>query len=92
MDVRGKLLDLINATHGMNHGVIVDYLIANGVTITPAIPGPSEADHNIMELCFHNGERHMKEKVITMLQDVLDQANGFCMIDVSGVIKAVEDL
>lgn len=63
-----------------------------GVTITPAVPGPSEDDHNIMELCFRNGERHMKEKVITMLQDVLDQANGFCMIDVSGVIKAVEEI
>ena len=30
---------------------------------TPAVPGPSESDPNIMELCFHNGERHMKEKV-----------------------------
>ena len=44
-------------------GDFADYLIANGVTITPAVPGPSEDDHNIMELCFHNGERHMKEKV-----------------------------
>lgn len=34
-----------------------------GVTITAAVPGPSEDDHNIMELCFRNGERHMKEKV-----------------------------
>lgn len=42
---------------------VIEYLIANGVTITPAVPGPSEDDHNIMELCFHNGERHMKEKV-----------------------------
>jgi hypothetical protein len=58
----------------------------------PAVPGPEIADPNIMELCFHNGERHMKEKVITMLQDVLDQADGFCMIDVAGVIKAVEDI
>ena len=33
-----------------------------GVTITPAVPGPEIADPNIMELCFHNGERHMKEK------------------------------
>lgn len=62
------------------------------VTITPAVPGPEIADPNIMELCFHNGERHMKEKVIAVLQDVLDQANGFCMIDGYGVIKAVEDL
>ena len=63
MDVREKLLTLINYTHGMNHSKIVDFLIANGVTITPAVPGPSEDDHNIMELCFRNGERHMKEKV-----------------------------
>ena len=44
-------------------GYIADHLLANGVTITPAVPGPSEDDHNIMEMCFHNGERYMKEKV-----------------------------
>lgn len=71
---------------------VIKYLIDNGVTITPAVPGPEIADPNIMELCFRNGERHMKEKVIAMLQDVLDQANGFCMIDIYGVIKAAEDL
>lgn len=42
---------------------MADHLLANGVTITPAVPGPSEDDPNIMEMCFHNGERHMKEKV-----------------------------
>ena len=42
---------------------VIEYLIANGITITPAVPGHSEDDHNIMELCFRNGERHMKEKV-----------------------------
>ena len=42
---------------------LADHLISNGVTITPAVPGPEMADANIMELCFHNGERHMKEKV-----------------------------
>lgn len=72
MDVREKLVDLINATHGMNHGVIVDYLIANGVTITPAVPGPEIADPNIMELCFHNGERHMKEKVCRELTRIAE--------------------
>lgn len=53
------------AVHGLDYvfNCAADYLIANGVTITPAVPGPSEDDHNIMELCFHNGERHMKEKV-----------------------------
>ena len=72
MDVREKLVDLINATHGMNHGVIVDYLIANGVTITPAVPGPEIADPNIMELCFHNGERYMKEKVCRELTRIAE--------------------
>jgi hypothetical protein len=56
----------------MNHGVIVDHLIANGVTITPAVPGPSEADPNIMELCFHNGEIHMKEKVCRELTRIAE--------------------
>ena len=72
MTDREKLVDLINATHGMNHGVIVDYLIANGVTITPAVPGPEIADPNIMELCFHNGENHMKEKVCRELTRIAE--------------------
>ena len=97
MDVREKLIQILSVPiyphlDADPAEVVADYLLDNGVTITPAVPGPSTADPNIMELCFHNGEQHMKEKVITMLQDVLDQADGFCMIDVSGVIKAVEDL
>lgn len=27
----------------------------------------SDTDTNIMELCFHNGEQHMKEKVLKLL-------------------------
>lgn len=42
---------------------VIEYLIANGVTITPAVPGPEIANPNMMELCFHNGERHMEEKI-----------------------------
>ena len=38
----------------------------------PVVPGPSDADPNIMELCFHNGERHMKEKIILLL-DAFDK-------------------
>mgnify|MGYP007133149958 CR=1 FL=1 len=49
-----------------------DCLIANGVTITPAVPGPEIADPNIMELCFHNGERHMKEKVCRELTRIAE--------------------
>ena len=40
------------------------------VTFTPAIPGPSDADPNIMELCFHNGERHEKEKICRELSRI----------------------
>lgn len=36
---------------------------------TPAVPGPSESDPNIMELCFHNGERHMKEKIVNLIKE-----------------------
>ena len=38
-------------------------LVAKLADRIPAVPGPEIADPNIMELCFHNGERYMKEKV-----------------------------
>lgn len=74
---REKLIDLLCKAHSKAIDEILsddisyaqqleieaDHLLANGVTFTQAVPGPSEADPNIMELCFHNGERHMKEKV-----------------------------
>ena len=66
-----------------------DHLIANGVTITPAVPGPSESDPNIMELCFHNGEQHMKEKMISQLSSV---AGSMPCITLSQAIKMVEEL
>lgn len=70
MDVREKLSKLLeecpylDVLGGLSYwDETAEYLISNGVTITPAVPGPSEADPNIMELCFKNGERHMKEKI-----------------------------
>jgi hypothetical protein len=86
MTDKEKLIELIGGTrYGIENrstvGVnfqrgfiekIANYLLANGVTFTPAIPGPSDADPNIMELCFHNGERHMKEKSILLL-DAFDK-------------------
>ena len=38
----------------------------------PAVPGPEIADPNIMELCFHNGENHMKEKVCRELTRIAE--------------------
>ena len=29
----------------------------------------TDTDANIMELCFHNGERHMKEKIVRVMLD-----------------------
>ena len=39
----------------------------------PAVPGPEIADPNIMELCFHNGERHMKEKICMELTKIAEK-------------------
>ena len=44
---------------------------------------------NIMELCFHNGEQHMKEKMISQLRSV---AGSMTCITLAQVIKIVEDL
>jgi hypothetical protein len=70
-----------------------DHLLANGAIFTPAVPGPSDADPNIMELCFHNGERHMKEKSILLL-DAFDKdyTCGDPYIEYDALRKAMEDL
>lgn len=59
----------------------------------PAVPGPEIADPNIMELCFHNGERHMKEKNILLL-DAFDKdyTSGDPYIEYDALRKAMEDL
>lgn len=66
-----------------------DHLIANGVSFTPTIPGPSEADPNIMELCFRNGENHMRDKIKTSL---LKLSADMPCVTISQVIKILEDL
>lgn len=69
--------------------VFADHLLANGVTFTPAVPGPSEDDPNIMELCFHNGERHMRDRIKTSL---LKLSEDVSCVTISQVIKIMEDL
>lgn len=56
---------------------------------TPAVPGPSETDPNIMELCFHNGERHMKEKICRELSRI---AKEVPTMTVSQAISMLEGL
>lgn len=56
---------------------------------TPAVPGPSESDPNIMELCFHNGENHMRDKIKSSL---LKLSGDMTCVTISQVIKILEDL
>ena len=94
MDVREKLIQILSVPiyprlDADPAEVVADYLLDNGITITPAAPGPSESDPNIMELCFHNGEQPIKEKIIAQLQSV---AGSMPCITLSQAIKMVEDL
>ena len=79
------------AVHGLDYvfACAADYLIANGVTFAPAVPGPDAADPNIMELCFHNGEQHMKEKVCRELTRI---AEHMPCITVAQAIAMLEGL
>ena len=49
----------------------------------------SDDNPNSMELCFHNGEQHMKEKIIDQLQSV---AGSLPCIPLAPAFKMVEDL
>lgn len=44
----------------------------------PIIPGPHVDDYNMMEIAFHNGEAHMKEKVISALMEYQTSAGSKC--------------
>ena len=69
--------------------LLADFLLSSGLFTTPAIPGPFEADPNIMELCFHNGERNMLDKIKTSL---LKLSADMPCVTISQVIKILLDL
>jgi hypothetical protein len=52
----------------------------------------TDTDANIMELCFKNGERHMKEKIINMLMEHKTKVGLACHAHVVEIIKMVEAL
>ena len=52
----------------------------------------TDTDANIQEACFHNGERHMKDKVISMLMEHKTKVGLACHIHVVEIIKMVEEL
>lgn len=52
----------------------------------------TDTDANMMELCFKNGERHMKEKIINMLMEHKTKVGLACHAHVVEIIKMVEAL
>ena len=64
-------------------------LVAKLADRIPAVPGPEIADPNIMELCFRNGENHMRDKIKTSL---LKLSGDMTCVTISQVIKILEDL
>ena len=62
------------------------------ITPEPAVPGPKENDPNIAELCFRNGEAHMKEKVIAMMMESKMFAKGMCHECTAAIIQKIEKL
>ena len=55
----------------------------------PFVPGPDIADPNIMELCFKNGEKHMKDKVCRELTRI---AEHMPCITLAQAIQLLEEL
>ena len=70
---------------------LADYLIDRGVTINPAVPGPS-VGHDMSELCFRNGEKHMKEKVTALLMEYKTLVKSPCHEHIVEIIEMVEGL
>lgn len=60
-------------------------------TKQPAIPGHDDL-YNVSEMAFHNGERHMKDKIIARLMEHKTQVKGACHAHVVEIIKMVEGL
>lgn len=69
--------------------LLADFLVEYGLFTVPAVPGPAADDHNIMELCFRNGENHMRDKLKTNLLKLSDDVP---CVPISQVIKIMEDL
>lgn len=92
LQLQADIADNVSENTTRHREFIADFMIANGVTITPAVPGPSDDDHNIMELCFRNGEAHMKDKIIARLMEHKTKVKGVCHAHVVEIIKMVEGL
>lgn len=70
---------------------IVDYLLANGVTVNPVVPG-REMGWDMAERCYRNGEEAMREKVISYLRDQKGITMGAIRSTLSDAIEKVRKL
>jgi hypothetical protein len=70
---------------------VADHLIANGVTITPAVPG-ARIGHDMTEVCYRNGEEAMREKVINYLRDQKGVTMGVIRSTIGDIIEKVRKL
>lgn len=52
----------------------------------------TENNVNIQEACFHNGEQHMKEKIIAALTNIKTQVETSCHVYVGDIINVIEKL
>ena len=97
--MREKLIALLDEVHrkplGKEYrerlGTIADHLIANGVTITPAVPG-ARIGHDMTEVCYRNGEEAMREKVINYLRDQKGVTMGVIRSTIGDIIEKVRKL
>ena len=100
MDVRERLIQILSVPIYPHLDedpaeVVADYLLDNGVTITPAVPGPV-VGHDITELCFRNGKeegrKELKAEVLAHLLDQKTKVKGLCHAHVVELMKFVEGL
>ena len=86
-----SLCDVCKKTECVNRAEPGSYTILcpDFTDVLPVIPGPDVADPNIMELCFRNGERHMKEKICMELTRI---AEHMPCITVAQAISMLEGL
>lgn len=97
MDEREKILDLIIAAKRYDPEEkpfsehLADYLVENGVSIRPAVPGPVMSN-DMAERCYRNGEEAMREKVIDCLRDQKGISMGVIRGTISDIIEKVRKL
>ena len=97
MDEREKILDLIIAAKRYDPEVkpfsehLADYLVENGVSIRPVVPGPV-LDNDMAERCYRNGRESMREQVTEYLQDQKGKAMGVIRSTLGDIIEKVRKM